>query len=243
MTAYQVTVPRVAMGVCLAFFLAGPVQAELVKRSSSGLCHPSHSAWYDRTVNFTAFDSLQGCLAAGGRLPKGVTSSPVTPASVEDGAYDRSAYGHGWDDSDGDCQNSRAEALIATSATPVRFASAKRCRVVSGRWVSPFTGKVIQNASDIDIDHVLPLSWSWTRGAREWTPERREIFANDPVNLWPVELGLNRSKGDRGPDQWLPPAGQCGYVARFYRIVKIYQLEPRPAETKWIKTFLEICRS
>jgi endonuclease I len=59
--------------------------------------------------------------------------------------------------------------------------------------VSAFTGNVIQNASDIDIDHVVPLAWSWDRGAREWTDEERLRFANDPVNLLPVEASLNRS--------------------------------------------------
>jgi len=105
----------------------------------------------------------------------------------------RSAFGHGWDDQDGDCQNSRAEALIATSTTPVRFATGKRCRVVTGRWVSPFTGRVIQNAGEIDIDHVVPLAWSWSRGAGQWSREKREQFANDSMNLWPVEASLNRS--------------------------------------------------
>ena len=107
--------------------------------------------------------------------------------------YDRSAFGHGWDDTDGDCQDSRAEALIAISTTPVRFATGKRCRVVTGRWISPFTNQVVQNASDIDIDHVVPLAWSWDRGAGQWSREKRERFANDPVNLWPVEASLNRS--------------------------------------------------
>lgn len=92
-----------------------------------------------------------------------------------------------------DNQNSRAEALIATSSTTVRFATDKNCRVVTGRWISPFTGNVIQNSSDIDIDHVVPLKWAWERGAIGWSQAKRERFANDMVNLWPVELSLNRS--------------------------------------------------
>ena len=92
-----------------------------------------------------------------------------------------------------DNQNSRAEALVASSTTQVRFASDRSCRVVTGRWISSFTGNVIQNASDIDIDHLVPLAWSWGRGASEWTDEKRLRFANDPVNLLPVEASLNRS--------------------------------------------------
>ena len=91
-----------------------------------------------------------------------------------------------------DNQDARAEALIETSTVqPVQFASADRCRVTRGRWISPFTGKVIQNASDIDIDHVVPLAWAWEHGASQWSDEKRERFANDLTHLWPVELGLN----------------------------------------------------
>ena len=221
---------------------------QIIKKSSSGICHSPQSSWYERTKNYTAFDSLEACLAVGGRLPKGITlksadGAPTSKKTVGASKYKRSAFGHGWDDSDGDCQNSRAEALITTSTTPVRFADAKRCRVVIGRWISPFTGLIIQNASDIDIDHVVPLAWSWDRGAGQWSHEKRERFANDPVNLWPVEASLNRSKGARGPNEWLPPTGQCGYVARLYRIVKIYKLEPRLAENEWIRAFLKDCRS
>jgi len=114
--------------------------------------------------------------------------------------------------------------------------------VTIGRWISPFTNQVIQNAPDIDIEHVVPLAWSWDRGAGQWSLEKRERFANDPVNLWPVEASLNLSKGARGPDEWLPPAGQCGYVARFVRIVKMYGLASAPQETTWLREFLDYCR-
>ncbi|WP_260312648.1 HNH endonuclease family protein [Marinobacter sp. 3-2] len=144
--------------------------------------------------------------------------------SVNQTGYDRSAFGHGWDDADGDCQDSRAEALIVQSTTQVRFADERRCRVVTGRWISPFTSKIIQNSSEIDIDHVVPLKWAWEHGANTWSREKREKFVNDPVNLWSVELSLNRQKGARGPEEWLPPSGRCQYVSRFFRIVKLYGL-------------------
>ncbi|WP_227520150.1 DUF1524 domain-containing protein [Marinobacter sp. LV10R510-11A] len=39
----------------------------------------------------------------------------------------------------------------------------------------------------------------WERGANEWSREKREEFANDLRNLWPVEASLNRSKGAKDP--------------------------------------------
>jgi hypothetical protein len=216
-----------------ALFLIAPAiaTADLVKKSKSGICHPPASSHYDRTKNYQPFSSVDSCLAAGGRLPKGM-SSPGTgklaskTLAIADTGYARGRFGSGWADTDGDCQDSRAEALIAQSSIPVRFADERRCRVVTGRWVSPFTGKVIQNASDIDIDHVVPLKWAWDHGASTWPREKRERFANDPVNLWSVELSLNSQKGAKSPEDWLPPAGRCGYVSRFLRILKIYGLEP-----------------
>lgn len=218
--------------------------ASTIKQSKSGICHPPQSNWYERTQTYTAFGTVQSCLEAGGRLPKGLSVASLNSAQNEDGkkGYERSAFGHGWDDANGDCRDSRAEALVASSTTKVRFATDQGCRVVTGRWISSFTGNVVQNSADIDIDHVVPLRWSWDRGAREWTDEKRLRFANDPVNLLPVELSLNRSKGARGPDEWLPPAGQCGYVARFIRVVKLYDLEPSTKESAWFQDFLEACR-
>ena len=91
--------------------------------------------------------------------------------------------------------------------------------MVSGRWISPFTGKVIQNSSEIDIDHVVPLKWAWDHGANTWSRDKREKFANDPANLWSVELSLNRQKGAQEPEDWLPPLGKCQYLSRFKPII------------------------
>jgi len=88
----------------------------------------------------------------------------------------------------------------------------------------------------------VPLAWSWSRRAGQWSREKREKFANDPINLLPVEASLNRSKGAKGPNEWLPPAGQCGYAARFFRIVKLYQLTPTVEDASWIRAFLNNCK-
>lgn len=44
----------------------------VVKLSKSGICHDSNSPWYGQTQNYTPFKSMNDCLAAGGRRPKGM---------------------------------------------------------------------------------------------------------------------------------------------------------------------------
>jgi hypothetical protein len=235
------------LGLLLVVSASVAYATSFIKKSNSGICHPPESSWYDRTEDYEAFDSIAACIESGGRLPKAMSLSLHASTRHEETgnrsqpSYERERFGAGWADVDGDCQESRAEALIETSSTPVRFSDSRRCRVIAGRWVSPFTGQVIQNSADIDIDHVVPLRWAWEHGAALWTQEKREKFANDPRNLWPVELSLNRSKGARGPDDWLPPSGQCLYTARFVRIVRIFELNLNEAEQSAFQSILERC--
>lgn len=41
----------------------------IVKMSNSGICHAPGTTYYDRTKNFTPYDSLSACISAGGRMP------------------------------------------------------------------------------------------------------------------------------------------------------------------------------
>jgi len=38
--------------------------------SNSKICHAPGTQYYDRTKNFTPYNTVDDCLAAGGRLPK-----------------------------------------------------------------------------------------------------------------------------------------------------------------------------
>ena len=49
---------------------SAPVVAEIIKKTSSGICHPPQSTYYDRTQNFSAFHSVEACISSGGHLPK-----------------------------------------------------------------------------------------------------------------------------------------------------------------------------
>ena len=144
--------------------------------------------------------------------------------------YDRDRFG-GWIDNDDDCRNTRHELLAELSTLPVTY-SEDGCRVEHGRWNDPYTGIIFVEASDLDIDHLVPLNWAWQHGAWRWSEDRRIDFANDPINLFAVDDGTNRAKGADGPLSWLPPNEnfQCQYILRFWRVVLLYRLEIEPDE-------------
>jgi hypothetical protein len=203
--------------IIITAMLSLPAHA-LVKKSDSGFCHDERSSYFTRTKTFTAYGSVQECLASGGRLPKGAISKPS--ASLDD--YSRDKFGHGWSDIDHDGQDTRQEVLIAQNTG--NLVVNEKGRVIRGRWVSMYSGKIIVDASQVDIDHIVPLSWAWKHGADKWNQNKREQFANDERNLVAVEASLNRQKGDKGLDEWLPPKNQTQYKARFQRITTIYGL-------------------
>jgi len=138
--------------------------------------------------------------------------------------YKRSYFG-GWVDSDGDCQNTRHELLQELSTSVMSFTD-NTCRVLTGKWLDPYTGNTFRKSADVDIDHMVPLYWAWQHGAYDWSRDERVSFANDPRNLFAVQKSVNREKSASGPLKWLPPniAFRCSYVVRFERIVKIYDL-------------------
>ncbi|GLT18019.1 hypothetical protein GCM10007938_17970 [Vibrio zhanjiangensis] len=45
-------------------------KSPIIKMSASGICHSPNSSWYNRTNDYTAYKSIESCIANGGRLPK-----------------------------------------------------------------------------------------------------------------------------------------------------------------------------
>ena len=162
------------------------------------------------------------------------TGEPAATARG-DGAprYERSLYGGGWDDADGNCLDTRAEVLRDLSTGPVRMRRGG-CSVDSGRWLDPYTGNALTKASDVDIDHVVPLAWAHAHGAASWDAKRKAAFANWAPNLLPVTASVNREKGADGPLRWLPPkvAYRCEYLLRFERISKTWGLTLSASEAE-----------
>jgi hypothetical protein len=218
--------------------------AELVKQSKSGICHDSSSAWFEKTKNFTPYDSVKDCIKNGGRLPR--NSKPTTKAKKDNAKfstiYDRHSWSH-WSDFDKDCQDTRQEVLIAASSTPVKFKSIKKCKVKSGSWYDPFSDKTWTDPSDLDVDHIVPLAWAHGHGGASWSKKQKKVFANDFQNLLAVEDNLNQSKSAQSPDTWMPPNQKfrCEYVSKFNEIVNKYGLEYVPSEKRTIGKMLKKC--
>ena len=197
--------------------IAETSNADHIKKSNFGICHSPDSRYYSRIEKFDSYHSLSECINPDNRTSR--TNDEQIPA------YKRTFFGSSWIDVDQDCQNTRQESLISNATGPVYYATPKKCRVVRGRWISPYTNDILTDASKVDIDHIVPLKFAHLRGAYKWSYEMRRKFANDPINLYAVELSLNRSKGARGPTEWLPPLNQCQYMLRFLRISLAYGIQ------------------
>ena len=177
-------------------------------------------------------------------LGYGVLSGLVLVAGIAIAGeqYDRKDWGR-WSDADGDCQNLRAELLIAQSHVPVTFRGDKTCVVATGEWIGPYSGKAFTSASQVDIDHVVPLYEAHLSGGWAWTRAQKRDFANDPDNLLIVDKGLNRAKGAKDPARWLDvrPAYQCAYLKKWQAIKKRYGLDVDAREKGFIAEKMKNC--
>lgn len=158
--------------------------------------------------------------------------------------YDREAWRH-WLDADGDCQDARQEVLAAESLEPVRW-DAEGCDVVSGLWRDVYTGETFRDPRALDVDHMVPLAEAYRSGGRDWSTERRGAYANDledSRSLIAVSASANRSKGDQGPEEWLPPdaAHRCIYVANWVAVKVRWSLSMDESERVTVGNILTGC--
>ena len=162
--------------------------------------------------------------------------------------YNRRDWGD-WIDADRDCQNTRAEVLISESLAPVSFApedDGDKCLVISGQWLGPWTGEVFTDASDVDIDHHVPLGHAHLSGGWDWPRERKRAYANDlthPASLQATSAPVNRSKGKQPPDEWRPEesAGWCRYAADWISVKEAWDLTVTSAEVGALEKMLATC--
>ncbi|MFE3431146.1 HNH endonuclease family protein [Streptomyces sp. NPDC059171] len=147
-------------------------------------------------------------------LPLADAIKKIPVAEEQRTGYERDAFKH-WVDEDGDSCTTRAEVLLAEAVTAPEQGA--RCTLSGGSWLSYYDEVEVTEARKLDIDHMVPLAEAWDSGAYDWTPERREAYANDldaERSLVAVTARTNRSKADKDPAAWMPPAqsATCTYL-------------------------------
>ncbi|MEU4448349.1 HNH endonuclease family protein [Actinosynnema sp. NPDC050801] len=197
---------------------------------------------------------LAGLLAVGLVTPAQATppNIPSTSAALSELAalrvategstsgYSRDLFPH-WSTVSGAC-NTRETVLKRDGTNVVTDSS---CAATSGRWYSPYDGATWTQASDVDIDHVVPLAEAWRSGAASWTTSRRQSFANDLTNpqLIAVTDNVNQAKGDQDPALWKPPLTSywCTYAKMWTRAKYKWGLTVNSAEKSALQTMLGRC--
>ena len=128
--------------------------------------------------------------------------------------------------------------------TPVKEDGKLRVDTVnSGEWVDPYSGKSISSASDLDIDHIVPLKYAAENGGQSWSEGEKEKFANDPDNLLATSAKENRSKGAKGPSDYMPPykAYRCQYSKSFVGVASKYNLSIQKKDLNVLNKTLSDC--
>lgn len=122
----------------------------------------------------------------------------------------------------------------------------RACSITGGSWTDPYTGAVITDPSQLDIDHLIPLSYAAKQGGQAWDAKQKERFANDRAysnHLIAVSASANRSKSDQGPASWKPAntAFHCTYAVSWIQVSKNYDLTIPAADAAALREMLSTC--
>jgi hypothetical protein len=156
-------------------------------------------------------------------------------------------FGPAWADVDRNGCDQRNDVLHRDLTEVQVREGTQGCVVVAGTLDDPYTGAVVPfvkaEASEVPIDHVVPLAAAWVQGAAEWTPEQRAYFANDVANLIATTQSVNSSKSDSTADEWVPPDQSygCSYATVVVTVKDAYDLAVTPAEAAALEELLATC--
>ncbi|MDQ2582877.1 HNH endonuclease family protein [Saccharothrix yanglingensis] len=208
-----------------------------------------------RTARFSIFSLLLasalvlGLANSAQATPPGIPSTGTAlselaaltvAAEGSSSGYSRDKFPH-WTTVSGAC-NTREQVLKRDGTGVVTDSS---CAATSGRWYSPYDGATWTAASDVDIDHVVPLAEAWRSGASSWTTAKRQSFANDlgGPQLIAVTDNVNQAKGDQDPARWKPPLSSywCTYAKMWTRSKHKWGLTVDSAEKSALQSMLGGC--
>jgi hypothetical protein len=128
----------------------------------------------------------------------------------------------------------------------VTYRSASKCTVDSGTWQGPFTGTTFTQASDVDIDHMVPLQNAHISGGWQWSSTKKRDYYNYlgyANHLIAVDDSTNQSKSASSPDQWTPPNPNyhCTYATDWINIKTQWNLTVTTSEWNALQSMLNNC--
>ncbi|MFB7810878.1 HNH endonuclease family protein [Streptomyces virginiae] len=173
-------------------------------------------------------------------LMDGITALPVADEIRE--GYKRELYPH-WKDDDKNGCTARNDVLIAEAIEAPAVGA--NCALTGGVWHSYYDDVLVQGASGVDIDHMVPLAEVHDSGGYGWTTERRRRYANDlgsDVTLVGVTARSNRQKSDQDPATWMPaPSVHCRYLGEWVATKHRWGLAVDPAEREALLRYAADC--
>lgn len=120
------------------------------------------------------------------------------------------------------------------------------CKVASGEWVDPYSGRKYFRADELEVDHVVPLKEAHVSGGYAWPINRKRMFAEeiDGGELVLVGRDRNKSKGSQDPGKgWVPTDDKlmCAYLDRWVSIKRKWSPAMDPYEATMIRVLLKRC--
>ena len=160
--------------------------------------------------------------------------------------YDRDLFSDGWGDI-GECDTRNY--ILRRDLKSITWRSSPRCTVATGILNDPYTAKKIYfvrgvgTSNAVQVDHVVPVSDAWQKGAQQLSARSRYAFYNDPLNLLAVDGPTNQRKSDSDAASWLPPNRKywCSYVSRQIAVKHKYKLWVTSAERDSMSRVLKTC--
>jgi hypothetical protein len=176
-------------------------------------------------------------------------SIPVKGRAPKTG-YSRDEFGPAWADTDHNGCDTRNDILARDLTNETFKPGTNNCVVTTGTLADKYTGTTINfirgqdTSSAVQIDHMVPLSDAWQKGAQQLSADQRKELANDPLNLMAADGSTNSAKGDKDAATWLPPnkAFRCEYVSKQVAVKAKYKLWITEAEHDAMDGVLNGCQ-
>jgi hypothetical protein len=161
--------------------------------------------------------------------------------------YNRDHFGGGWQEVGGCDMRNR---ILQRDLDKMLVSKDDGCTVLRGTLKNDaYAGQTVAfkkgpgTSQAVQIDHIVPVSDAWQKGAQQWPPDKREAFYNDPLNLIAVHGPTNMQKGDGDAATWLPlnKTYRCRYVARQIAVKAKYGIWVTRAERTAMQRVLFYC--